>query len=115
MSAHTKPQVITQDGKPAFAVLPWHEYQALLRNQIPDDEGPDVWFPNEVFKAHIRGDSLIKAWREHLGLTQQELAAAAGLTQPALARMEKAESTPRKSTLKKLADAMDIDLEQLLD
>jgi len=114
MSAHTKPQVINQNGKPAFAVIPWEEYQNLLRNQMSIDE-TDVWFPNEVVKASVRGDSLIKAWREYLGLTQGELAGKAGIKQPALARLEKAESRPRKSTLKKIADALDISLEQLLD
>jgi len=114
MSAPTNTQIITQDGQPAFAVIPWDEYQRLLKGQIEPDES-DIWFPNDVVKANIRGDSLIKAWREHFGLTQGELAAKAGLKQPALARLEKADSTPRKSTLKKLADAMDISVEQLIE
>ena len=114
MSAHIKPQIINQNGKPAFAVIPWEEYQKLLHNQMSADES-DVWFPNEVVKANVRGDSLIKAWREHLGFTQKELAEKASIKQPALARLEKAESKPRQSTLKKIADALDISPEQLVD
>lgn len=113
MSAPTKPQIITQGGKPAFAVLPWDEYQALIKNQMEDEA--EVWFPHEVVKANVRGDSLIRAWREHKGLTQEELANRAGILQSALARLEKAESAPRKSTLKKLADAMEISVEQLIE
>jgi transcriptional regulator with XRE-family HTH domain len=56
---------------------------------------------------------MARAWREHLGLTQQEVCDRAGLLQPALARIE-AGSKPRKATHDKLAAAMGITVEQLL-
>ena len=114
MSAHIEPQIIKQDGKPAFAVIPWDEYQKLLKNQTEINES-DVWFPNEVVKANVRGDSLIKAWREYLRLTQAELASKAGMKQSALARLENNTTNPRKSTLMKLAEAMGISVDQLID
>ena len=113
MSAHIEPQIIMQDGKPAFAVIPWEEYQELTRH---DPDETDVWIPHEVVKANaINGVSMIRAWREYFGMTQQELARRAGMTQPALARLEKSDSKPRIGTLKKIAAAMDITLEQLTD
>ncbi|MBF0202197.1 MAG: helix-turn-helix transcriptional regulator [Desulfamplus sp.] len=39
----------------------------------------------------------------------------AGIKQPALVRLEKTDANPRTATLKKLADAMDIAVEQLID
>ena len=114
MNAHTTPQIITQNGKPAFAVIPWNEYQALIHNQIESDES-DIWFPNEVVKANVRGDNLIKAWREYFKLTQAELATKAGMKQSALARLEISSSNPRKTTLAKLAEAMGISVDQLID
>lgn len=114
MKALTKPQIINQDNKPAFAVIPWDEYEYLINNQIEPDES-DVWFPHEVVKANLRGDNLIKAWREYLNLTQKELASRSGIKQPSLARLEKTDSNPRRSTLKKLADAMNISVDQLVD
>jgi DNA-binding XRE family transcriptional regulator len=114
MNALTDPQVIKVNDKPAFAVIPWDEYQRLIKNQADTDEA-DVWFPNEVVKANVRGDSLIKAWREHLGMTQAELARKAGIKQPALARLEGRDSNPRKATLKKLADAINLSVEQLIE
>ena len=114
MSGHTDPQIIIQNGKPAFAVIPWDEYQELIQIQATTDES-DVWFPNEVVKANVRGDTLIKAWREYFKLTQAELAAKAGMKQSSLARLEKSTTSPRKATLAKLAEAMGIETEQLID
>ncbi|MDA8134229.1 MAG: type II toxin-antitoxin system prevent-host-death family antitoxin [Desulfobacteraceae bacterium] len=114
MSLHTDPQIISQNGKPAFAVIPWDEYQALTHKQAGADES-DVWFPNEVVKANVRGESLIKAWREYFRLTQAELALKAGMKQSALARLENGNANPRTATLSKLAEALGITVEQLID
>ena len=109
MSAHAEPQIINQNGKPAFAVIPWDEYQRLTGKEI------DVWFPNDVVKANTRGDSLIKAWREHFGLTREELASRAGMKQSALVRLERPDANPGHATLERLAMAMNITVEQLID
>ena len=114
MSEHIDPQIIKQNGKPVFVVIPWNQYQELLQNQIESDES-DVWFPNEVVKANVRGENLIKAWRVYLKLTQAELATKAGMKQSALARLERNTVNPRKSTLVKLAEAMGISVDQLIE
>lgn len=114
MNARTEPQVIKQGNRPAFAVIPWDEYQDLISHYVPDES--DVWFPQEVVEANaVRGESLIKAWREHLGLTQSDLATKAGMAQSAVARAERPGSRPRTATLKKLADAMGLTVAQLID
>jgi len=114
MRAHIEPQVIKQGGRPAFAVIPWDEYQDLVSHYVPDES--DVWFPQEVVEANaVRGESLIKAWREHLGLTQAELAEKSGLAQSAVARAERPDTKPRIATIKKLAEAMNLSVAQLVD
>ncbi len=114
MNEPIEPQVIMKDGKPAFAVIPWEDYQELVRNYSPDES--DVWFPQDVVEANVvRGQSLVRAWREHFGLTQKELAQKAGMSQPALARIEKADARPRLATLKKIADALGLTPQQLMD
>jgi DNA-binding XRE family transcriptional regulator len=107
--------VIIQKDKPAFAVIPWDEYQILIKNYHVEADEKDVWFPHDVVMANVRGDSLIKAWREHLGMTQEELSVKAGIKQPTLARMEKSGANPRKSSLIKLAEAMGLTVEQLME
>lgn len=114
MNVPIEPQVIKIGEEPAFAVIPWDVYQELVKNYIPDES--EVWFPQEVVEANvIRGESLLRAWREHLGLTQAEVAGRAGMSQPAYAKMEKPDANPRTVTLRKIAAALDLSLEQLTD
>ena len=56
---------------------------------------------------------MLKAWREHFELSQSELAEKAGMTQPAIAQLENADSDMREATLKKLASALNIEPDQL--
>jgi transcriptional regulator with XRE-family HTH domain len=70
--------------------------------------------PNEVVGAVIEEDkTLVRAWREYLGLTQADLAQKAGITQAALSQIESGEHRIRKATREKLAGAMGITESQL--
>ena len=116
MSIHTdQHQIISQDGKPAFAVIPYDEYLELLEHAggRPDE---DVILPHEVVKLSILGGmSLIRAWREHLGLTQEEIARRMGISQPAYAKFEAKDAHPRVVSCKRIAEAMGIEWEQLME
>ena len=59
------------------------------------------------------GDNL-KRQRIRKALTQEELAIQAGLTTASVARIERNETEPRMSTLRKLAKALDIDPAELV-
>lgn len=54
-------------------------------------------------------DELIEL-RKAKGLTQKDLAKAANLTQPAIARLERKAATPQLDTLIKVANALDCKL-----
>jgi len=95
----TEPQVIIQKDKPAFAVIPWDEYQILIKSYHIEENEEDVWFPNDVVKANVRGDSLIKAWREHFGMTQEELSIKAGSNNRPLPEWKKRAQTQEKAHL----------------
>jgi DNA-binding transcriptional regulator YiaG len=80
MNTPTNHQILTHNGKPAFAVIPYAEYLKLMEHTEgrPDEE---VTLPHEVVKmSTLGGMSLIRAWREHLGLTQEEVARRMGIT-----------------------------------
>ncbi len=59
------------------------------------------------------GDTL-KRLRTESALTQEELAANAGLTTAAVARIERNEANPRPSTLRKLAAALEVEPSELV-
>jgi DNA-binding XRE family transcriptional regulator len=109
MKIPTNIQYIEQNGKPVYAVIPYDEYIKLLPSE-------DVTIPHEVVGLVIKkGMNLVKAWRTYLGITQSEIAKKAGITQAALSQMEHTENTLRTATLKKLAKAMDLSVDQLKD
>lgn len=107
----TEHQIIRgADGNPLFALVPWDEYEEMFEGR-PDEE---VFLPHEVVVMHIQDQMpLIRAWREHLGLSQREVAGRMGISQAAYAKMEKPGATARVVTLKKIAAAMGVEWEQL--
>lgn len=65
--------------------------------------------------ATLEDKSLIRAWREHLGLTQEEVASRMGVTRAAYTQMEAADAKPRRATLVKIATALGVIVEQLTE
>ncbi len=107
-------QTIMENGKPAFAVIPYDQYK-LICNEI---ESKEVVYasdeiPHEVvsyvFEKHY---SIVKAWRTYLRMNQKEAAEKIGITQGALSQIEKSENNQR-GTLQRIADAWGIHVEQL--
>ena len=108
MNARTEFQIIVgKDGKPAFVVVPYDQFRRMKGGFTHGT------VPNEVVNvAFERGASPMAAWREHLGLTQAEVAERIGITQAAYAQMERVKQ-PRKATLEKVAAALGLEVEQL--
>ena len=107
MNARTEFQVIVgEDGKPAFVVIPYAQFKRLRGSAARDRVPKKV-----VNLAYEQGTSPMAAWREHLNLTQAEVAARIGITQAAYAQMERV-SQPRKATLEKVAAALELEVEQ---
>lgn len=117
-------QVIEQDGKPAFYVLPaalWERVREAVedaqdvaaydRAKAADD---GVSFPAAVALAMAEGASPLKAWREHKGMTTQALAAAAGLSKPYVSQIEGGKRAGTAATLAKLARALDVPMGALV-
>lgn len=107
MNEHTDIQIIhDRNGAPAFVVLPYADWVASRDRE-------ENLVPNEVVNLTFDHDwSPMRAWREHLELTQTEVAARANMTQGAYAQMENS-ARPRRASLKKIARAMGLSVEQL--
>jgi ribosome-binding protein aMBF1 (putative translation factor) len=111
-----KAQIIERDGKPEYAVIPiaeWRRIQAMVE-ELEDIRDFDAalarrnrrMIPFEVTSAILDGASPIRAWREHRGLSQSQLAAAAGIDVGELSEAEDGTPKPRPATLRKLAKVL---------
>ncbi len=110
----TNIQIIHENNRPAFAVIPFGEFERMQRKlAIAEKRDEKVSFPLEVAEMNtLKGYSLIKAWRLYRGKTQKELAAAMGITQSAFSQIEKSE-TNQAETLRRAAAALGVEPEQL--
>ena len=93
-------QVIKKDGRPEWAVLPYQEYERLrsaaedaddVRRYdevmtASDDGSQDV--PGELIRRLVNGENPVKAWREHRGLKQNEVARQVGISNGYLSHIE---------------------------
>ncbi|NDG38046.1 MAG: XRE family transcriptional regulator [Betaproteobacteria bacterium] len=119
-------QILETNGKPAFAVLPYAEYQAL--RELADDaddvaallrfakryaKGEVETVPIEVVDRLFAGDSALRVWREHRGMTAAQLAAAVDVTPAHISKLESGKGEPSVALLKKLARLLALQLEEL--
>ena len=107
MTERINHQIIEKNGVPLFVLVPYDEY-------ISNYQDEEVYFPHEVVELHaIEGKSIIRAWREFKKLSQKEVADRIKISQSAYSQMEKPNARLRKSTLEKIAQALQIDINQL--
>jgi ribosome-binding protein aMBF1 (putative translation factor) len=111
-----KPQIIEKNGKPEYAVIPiaeWRRIEAMVE-EFEDIRDFDAalakpnrrMIPFEVTTAILNGASPIRAWREHRGLSESQIAAAAGIDVDELSEIEDGTRKPTAATLRKLAKAL---------
>ena len=117
---------ITRGGR-EFAVIPVEDFQRLMDNaeMLADvraydavkrrlDRGEDELIPLEITERRLAGESPIKIWRDHRALTQEALAKASQVSRAMIAAIEAGHKTGGIATLKKLATALKVDLENLV-
>lgn len=120
-------QILEKNGKPAFAVLPYEEYMALL--ELAEDaedaaalqryakryaRGEEETVPVEVLDRLLAGESPLRVWREHRGRTAADVAAAVGVTPAHMSKLESGKGDPSVSLLTRLARELDVSLEDLV-
>jgi DNA-binding XRE family transcriptional regulator len=120
-------QIITRDGDPEWAVIPYKEYlhlvaEAEMLQDIRDyDEvleaiaqGEET-LPSEVVYAILEGDNPIRVWRQYRGLTQAQLAGTAGISKPNLSQIETGKRTGTPEVWSAIAKALDLTLDDIID
>ena len=78
----------------------------------PEHNAERDLIPHDVVSRTVDGATPSRAWREHLGLTQTEVAARMGISQSAYAQQEGSERL-RKASREKIAAALGIAAAQL--
>ena len=120
-------QLIERDGKPEWAVLPYAEYEhlmALLEDMQDTGDaqrimsnlarGEDEALPQAVAQRLLNDEAPLRVWREYRGLSQTQLAEAAGVTQAMVTMIETGRRKGQTSTLKRLADVLEVDVDDFL-
>ena len=116
---------VVRGGK-EFAILPMDGLQKLLdaAEMLADVKaydaakrrlarGEDELIPLEMTERRLAGESTVKIWREHRGITQEALAKASGVSRTMIAGIEAGHKRGGVATLKKLAGALKIDLDHV--
>jgi DNA-binding XRE family transcriptional regulator len=120
-------QIITNHNIPAFAVVPFDEWQHL-QARLEDLEdvaesrilsgnvatGEDETFPDSFVERLLYGEQPLKVWREYRGLTIAALADICNVSAPAVSQIETGRRKPSVTLLRHLAAALKYDMEELL-
>jgi mRNA interferase RelE/StbE len=103
-------------------ILTRAEYEALLRRAEDAEDraalaraGVGVYLPAELVDRLIAGESPIRIFRELRGMSLEELAQRSGVRPSSLRRLDEGAAKPSLPTLRRLAEALGVDLDDLVD
>ena len=114
-------------GKPAFAIVPIDEYRRLL--ELAEDAADaaalqraarhlarreEETIPAAIVDRLLAGESPVRVWRGHRGLTAAALAARIGVTPAHVSKIESGKGEPSMGLLRKLSVALEVELDLLV-
>lgn len=89
-----------------------HDIVAADEVRARVDAGEET-FPSSVVGALVDGVPPVRVFREHRGLRAGELAERAGISKGYLSELESGKKTGSLNVLKRIADALDVELSDL--
>ena len=117
------PQILTLVGED-YVVIPRDEYERLraAAEEAADvaalqrvlDDPDESWAPAELVRRIAEGEHPVRVWRTHRGVTARSLAVAAGIPSSYLSAIERGVKPGSVKTLKSLATALDVPLDDLV-
>jgi len=137
-----KPKIVTRDGEPDEVILSYADWRRIIARVAEAGEDADdiaavaaaraadadfaakvaaergspveTTAPLEVVKAKLEGAHPLKAWREHRGITQTELASRSAVARDLIAQIETKKKQGSVKTLDRLARTLCIPIEALI-
>jgi len=119
-------QFIEIEGK-QVVVIPADDYRVLLEKaEMLDDvavydrakdalaAGDEELVPAAIVNAILDGENPVRVWRQHRGMSQVQLAEAAGISQAYLAQIETGKREGTLGLYRSLADVLGVDLDDLM-
>jgi DNA-binding XRE family transcriptional regulator len=104
------PDLVHIDGKP-FVLVPMHDYRRLVNGTNVAESN----LPDDLLDQIAMGQSHpIKIIRKFRGMTQHDLAAAAGLSRPYLTEIETGKKEGSISALRLLASALGVSIDLVI-
>jgi len=117
-----KRQIISQDGKPAFVVIPideWRRIESTLEDRADIaavrafQKNPSETYPDSVIEAILEGIHPIKAFREYRRMTQAQLATKVGTSAVYISQLERGDRRAGRKLRGKIGVALEIDADLL--
>ncbi len=115
-------KIVTPAGE-TLVVMPLAEYEALVdaadvaeANRVVAEiaAGRQEWVPSDIVDRLFDGENRIRVWREHRGLSGSDLAAKAEISGAFLSELETGKKTGGLETLRKIATALNVDIDDLV-
>ena len=112
-----KRQIISQDGRPAFVVIPideWRQIESTLEDRGDAAavraflKDPTETFPDAVVGSILDGAHPIKAFRDHRGMTQAQLASKVGTSSVYISQIERGERRSGRKLQGKIGVALGV-------
>lgn len=118
-----EPLILEHEGKPAYVVVRYDFWRALLE-QVDEAEAVAAYdrakanpdqetVPIAVADALLAGQNPVRVWREYRGLTEEQLAEAAGVPAAEVAQIEAGRRRRSKEALARIARALAVEVEDL--
>lgn len=101
-------QFIPATGQPEYAVVPYSMYIALKEHESAEKQAA------QLPQAVVISGNPIKYWRQKRGLSQSALAKLAQISIPYLSQLEHSVRIGSKAVLKRLAQALNVAIDQII-
>ena len=120
-------QIITTPGGERIVIVPEADYLAMVEAMETAgdiaaiglfkarlESGEEELLPSAMVDALVDGENPVRVWREHRGHAVKELAASAGIAPAYLSQIEGGKRAGTVDTLRKIAMALNITLDDLV-